>query len=333
MVFVAPRWSTSLLLTIALCGCQLGVAPPANMAVSKVEESAKVAQEGCKPLKQSPNQISVIALAADTGRRCLVQDLVQRNMWDLIDGRNRGSPRRNGVVVVLEAKDLDLDLRGHLATGLPFEDTLGIYVQSDASQIRIHNGKVRTPGPRGIGAWMVPYKNVDLFKFEQEDEPPKYLDDDPHDVRKSAYFPWDYQKPPTHNTLENLHIESGGRGVVMAGDGNVLRHNTIEVESSTAIVVYGPNAVIEDNTFIVHPRRDDQSDTTAALKLRDAHGAVIRNNRIVIKTGLFADKAEAAINLIESRNVTIENNVVEGAKALVRKDAATTTQERGNRLQ
>jgi nitrous oxidase accessory protein NosD len=115
----------------------------------------------------------------------------------------------------------------------------------------------------------------------------------------------------------------------MSGTGNVLRNNVIEVESATAAYLYGPGSVIEGNTFIVHQTKGEPAATLAILKLRDAHGAVIRNNRFIVK-GVFVGKAEAAINLLESKNVVIEGNTIEGAKTLVRKDAASTTLEKGN---
>ena len=43
-------------------------------------------------------------------------------------------------------------------------------------------------------------------------------------------------------------------------------------------------------------------------------------------------QSEAAINLLNSPNVLIENNTVEGTRELVRKDAASTTVEQGNTL-
>ena len=123
----------------------------------------------------------------------------------------------------------------------------------------------------------------------------------------------------------------------MVGAGNVLRNSTIEVDSDTAVYLYGPGSVVEGNTFIIHSSKQYPypAKLPAALKLRDADGAVIRNNRFVVKGGLFgifSGKADVAINLIESRDVLIENNVIEGANGLVRTDAASTATERGNEL-
>ncbi|MET0961638.1 MAG: right-handed parallel beta-helix repeat-containing protein, partial [Noviherbaspirillum sp.] len=71
----------------------------------------------------------------------------------------------------------------------------------------------------------------------------------------------------------------------------------------------------------------------AIIKLRDADGAVIRNNRFIVRASFpWGRKAEAAINLLESKNVLIENNQLEDVKALVGKDELSTTVEQGNVL-
>lgn len=123
----------------------------------------------------------------------------------------------------------------------------------------------------------------------------------------------------------------------MVGADNVVRNNVIEVDGKVAVYLYGPRPVIEGNTFIVHLDPRDTTTLPATLKLRDADGAIVRNNRFIVKgglmTGLAPGRAEAAINLLTSKNVLIENNTVIDAKQLVRKDEASTTIEQGNTLQ
>ncbi|HKV65981.1 MAG TPA: hypothetical protein VJN66_06330, partial [Rhodanobacteraceae bacterium] len=114
LMLAVIRWSATLPLAIALCGCQLGVTNAAGSTPTKDETAAQAIPDGCKPLAQSKGQIPVMAIVARTGRYCLVQDLVQRNMYDLVEGRNRGSPRSDGVVGVMLAKNVDIDLGGHL---------------------------------------------------------------------------------------------------------------------------------------------------------------------------------------------------------------------------
>ncbi len=146
-------------------------------------------------------------------------------------------------------------------------------------------------------------------------------------------IPWDYS-PPTFYTAENLQIKSGGRAIIMAGSDNVVRNNTIEVDGRTAVYLYGPRSLVEGNTFIVHMDPRDKAPLPAILKLRDADGSIIRNNRFIVKrSGLFRKKEEepqAGINLLESRDVVIEGNVFEQVALPVRKDAASITTESGN---
>ncbi len=87
----------------------------------------------------------------------------------------------------------------------------------------------------------------------------------------------------------------------MAGSDNVVRNNTIEVDGRTAVYLYGPRSLVEGNTFIVHMDLRDKAPLPAILKLRDADGSIIRNNRFIVKrSGLFRKKEEepqAGINL------------------------------------
>ena len=184
-------------------------------------------------------------------------------------------------------------------------------------------GDVKSDGPSGVR----PYR---------EDDEPK--DRQGWDGVLKMTVPLRHAYPyVTRYTAENLRIESGGRGIVMVGADNVVRNNVIEVDGKVAVYLYGPRPVIEGNTFIVHLDPRDKTTLPAALKLRDADGAIVRNNHFIVKggllTGLLPGKAEAAINLLTSRNVLIENNIVEDARQLVRKDEASTSTERGNTLQ
>ena len=143
--------------------------------------------------------------------------------------------------------------------------------------------------------------------------------------------------PSTHFKAENLHIKSGGRGIIMVGADNVVRNNVIEVDSKVAVYLYGPRPIIEGNTFIVRLSEKDTTTLPAILKLRDADGAIIRNNKFIVKPDVLPwktpGKAEAAINLLTSKNVLIENNTVMDTRQLLRKDEASTAEERGNVLQ
>jgi hypothetical protein len=323
----------------------------------------------CKLLKHDPGFISIIAIVQGEGKQCLTEDLVQRRLINLDDGRPTGKPSR--IVDFFKTSDVDLDLRGHLVTSEPFEDATGValnnakpHFDNEATRallaaaaktggvniikenmriphdLTVRNGTIRTPGPRGVGVYLGFYKNYGLSTnfFEPAFAP---LPEDDRPMSRQArgdpitfVDPWNYQ-PDTRFTLDNLNIKAGGRGVIMTGAGNVLRNSTIEVDSDTAVYLYGPGSVVEGNTFIIHqnPKYPYPAARPAALKLRDADGALIRNNRFIVKGGpfgMFKGQAEVAINLLESRDVVIENNVIEGAKGLVRQDEASSMIEQGN---
>jgi hypothetical protein len=201
----------------------------------------------------------------------------------------------------------------------------------------VRNGVIKTPGPSGVGVYLGFHKSFDLstrayasaYEVMPEDQRPMG-DQRPYETGKKISFihPWNYQ-PETYYSLDNLQVVSGGRGVIMVGANNVLRNSTIEVDSDTAVYLYGPNTLVEGNTFIVHLNPANASELPAALKLRDADGAIIRNNRFIVKSS-NGRQAASAINLLASKGVLIENNVMENTHQLVRKDAESTTVERSN---
>jgi Right handed beta helix region len=116
--------------------------------------------------------------------------------------------------------------------------------------------------------------------------------------------------PVRNLRLENLKIRSGQTAIILQGAGSVIRGSTIETDSGTAIQIHGPNALIENNTIIVHCSGTAQSSScrTADAPIRLVHGdgAVIRNNRIVMKS----DSQKHAVSVFSSGRFTFENNVV-----------------------
>lgn len=88
---------------------------------------------------------------------------------------------------------------------------------------------------------------------------------------------------PKRNTLiENMRIHNKNIGIVVQGADTVIRNSTIEVDAGTAIWIYGPNAIIENNTIIVHGNYELRT-ADAAIRLHHGDGAIIRNNRIIVK--------------------------------------------------
>ena len=267
------------------------------------------------------------------GRHCVIHDFVQRKARDWIEGGvERGYPR-DSILNFNRIDKSDLDLRGHLISGKPFENTRGIGISgSEHFHLRVHNGKIETPGKWGVG--------IDMAPYIQGRQRLKEMTEDRQAIKEIGYSRkfagiWDYS-PPTFYTAENLQIQSGGRAIIMAGSDNVVRNNTIEVDGRTAVYLYGPRSLVEGNTFIVHMDPRDKAPLPAILKLRDADGSIIRNNRFIVKrSGLFRKKEEvpqAGINLLESKDVLIEGNVFEQVDLQVRKDEASTVTQRDGAL-
>ena len=289
--------------------------------------------DGCSPVKYRGGFHPIVEYVSGRGDHCVIHDFVQRKLRDPINGRVRGSPTdeagQGSVISFSEDSHSNIDLRKHLISGKPFENTRGIGMNSKSlTHLAVHNGVIETPGPLGIGIDLAPYIEGRQRLQELTEDRPAIKE-----VGYSRTFAgiWDYS-PPTFYTAENLQIQSGGRGIVMAGADNVVRNNTIEVDGRTAVYLYGPRSLVEGNTFIVHMDPSDKAPLPAILKLRDADGSIIRNNRFIVKRrGLFRPKQEvpqAGINLLESKEVLIEGNVFEQVDLPLRKDEASTVIQR-----
>ncbi len=113
--------------------------------------------------------------------------------------------------------------------------------------------------------------------------------------------------------IENMKIRTRRLGIVIQGADTVIRDSVIEVDSGTAIWLYGPNSVIENNTIIVHGEAEPKVglfllEADAPIRLHHGDGALVRNNRIII-----AGKANRrAISLFDTGPIRVENNTVYG---------------------
>lgn len=288
-----------------------------------------------------PNRESI----SEPGHYCLTQDFVQWRKGDWTSGATGlGNPAENGIIG-LGTDHIDLDLAGHLLDAGPYRDVAAIAVwisptkrqENYHQDLTIRNGRINTPGAGGVGIDISGGSSycLNLSKVTYDKGTPGLcpMEDDKTARTRTRFFdaPLD---PNTRYLIENMHIHAGGRAVSMGGGNNTLRNNTFEVDGHTAIVMYGPHPVIENNTFIVHLDRGIPLPTLPAIiKLRDADGAIIRNNRFIVKSTFpWGRRAEAAINLLESKDVLIENNHAQDVELLVRKDELSTTVERGNVL-
>lgn len=135
----------------------------------------------------------------------------------------------------------------------------------------------------------------------------------------------------TAHVVENLTIRAGVAGIIIDGVDNVIRNNRIIVDGPVAIVAKGPGLILENNVIEVSDRLDRRawpgarSGTTSPprlpIHLIQADGAIVRNNRIEYVGVWPWNRPAAGIDLIESRDVTLEGNTSTTLESIVRRDA------------
>lgn len=206
------------------------------------------------------------------------------------------------------ARRFELDLQGHTLTASAGE-MAGVSNTSGGMHVSVRNGRIVVPGKSPTNIGVVLRAQGTGFKVKGAACWP--TDPACADIAASAA---DGARAPTYEAsdyvVDGLTVRAGWRGVQMGGANKVLRNSTIEVDSATAAFLFGPGALIENNTFIVHGK-GARSDFDGALKLRDAHGAIVRNNTFIFRGGWFG-KAPAAIHLLDSTGVVIEGNTFQG---------------------
>lgn len=134
-----------------------------------------------------------------------------------------------------------------------------------------------------------------------------------HDLSRPEPLPTSFRK--VEYVLENLTIKAPGEAAMLMGDGIVIRNCTIEVKAGNALIIYGPNAVIENNRIVYRfngdPDRDRRRtpghypELRSAIYLRGANKAVVRNNTINVS---WWDHPVSAVAVVESKDVLIEGN-------------------------
>lgn len=149
--------------------------------------------------------------------------------------------------------------------------------------------------------------------------------------------------PATGHRLLNLTIEVGAwgihpkrrveqNGIAIQGAGTKVRDSTTS-DAHAGIYLFGPNQVIENNTIIF--KGSSSVPSGVPIKLHAADNSIIRNNTIVVEG--WVGNPDAAVSLIDSRNVVIENNRIIGVEQLYqvwdeRPDQRSSVIERGNRF-
>jgi len=133
---------------------------------------------------------------------------------------------------------------------------------------------------------------------------------------RATFMPNAATYPVRNLHIENMHIHSQEYAVVLQGAGSVIRDSVIETDSGTALWLYGPNAVIENNTIIVHciPRPISYQggstcdDMDAPIRLQHGDGSVIRNNHFILRE----QAKPRVLSLFDTGSITFEGNTFTG---------------------
>ena len=341
-----PDVALRLLRAAAFCGTA-ALAASAIAAEDCVPAQA-VEFGGAAHAADGPLRRPELNLAAP-GRYCLRADLHQRKLLDPRTGREMKTIGGDAIVLI-GADDVSIDLDGHaianerelgytLVRHYRYEPGRGHFHAFVRSHIR--NGSLRSPGSRGIGIRLV---------SSRSNEPAAR----PPEGGLAPAFGTPLRIPPgrtptdvfidTGHLLEDLVVEAGSRAILLDGKNNVIRNSRIVVHSATAIVAQGPGTLIENNLIEVHadagmPAGADGADGTRhaqtgfAILLIQADGAIVRNNEVRLVDGSGTAPLPAAIGLVESRDVVVEDNRMEGMQALAAGDAGSSFREARNQLQ
>lgn len=265
------------------------------------------------------------------GKYCLDQDVHQKALFDFLRGRESFMPLE--AIIRIQADDVWIDLAGHTVSNSARPGMTMIWFSKFAEDMvggtriksaRIGNGRLESPGVTGIG--------IDLTASKRYG--PVSLQVAPINDGMTIYSVF----ADTRHVIESMSITAGRLAIQLDGSNNTIRNNRILVDGATAIIAQGPGIVIEDN--IIEVRNDfrgfdardrkEEALTSFPIRLIQADGAVIRNNRIRLVDRTTGASLPAAIELVESRDVTVSGNQFAGIDEPVRADTVSSYSTSGN---
>lgn len=286
------------------------------------------------PLSQKAGQVWHVQ---DSGSFCLAEDFLQPTLW----GAGHSLPRYGHALVRLSGGEVTVDLQGHhllaesLSDGMVAENStdkeiatrFGLPHGTDLKSVTIKNGFIDLQG-RGDGIVLVDHWSAS-----------------PGSTRSTS----EATHHKTSHVLENLVIRTRGRSIILEGRGNVIRNCIIESSGNAAIVVMGPDNVVENNRIVLAPRwerprslleitrqypvwEEDGPGTPprAALVLQEASNSRISGNNIEVANP--SAKRVAILIRDESKAVEIKDNVFVGPSEIGSLSPGATVLEAGNRF-
>ena len=260
------------------------------------------------------------AVISNSGQYCLGTDFWQRRLYD---GAGHSGPARYRHLIEVRASNVVIDLANHIlhsdghssGISINFDDSKKEKGAAEsitiADTIIIRNGVIDL---RGLGFALSNLSSWDIDGVE------KKVDENLGKFKK------------TNIILENLFIKTDNMGILLEGDGNIIRNCVIESGGIVAIAMAGKNGKILNNKIILTSPRipgkmkgsdlnrirdlrqliEARREVKAAIALHYASNTVISGNLIDVKQ---KSASRHAIYLTgSSKNVIIEGNTFTSAQ-------------------
>jgi hypothetical protein len=260
------------------------------------------------------------AVTREPGTYCAVADFWQRRLY----GAGHSGPGEWRSLISIEGGDVTIDLMNHTLHSDGDSSGVSAFLRPNVEylealkqrkNITIKNGVLDL---RGLG------KGVNLANLWRA-----YSIDQAAPKNLIVYA-------KTNFILDNLLIKTDSIGIILEGEGNVIRNCIIESNGRAAIMMAGPNGLIENNTIVlsnkfmpglasftfakfmegtyslgnIYNLLDERREPKAAIVLHQGTGTVIRRNRIEVK-----GKSETRHTIYitdASRDVHVDRNTIIG---------------------
>jgi len=268
---------------------------------------------------------------AKSGCYVLQEDFCQRWVYTLPHSKQ---PFPAANLIDIQCNDVVLDLNGHLLSKPGSvsnnSNAAGVtaYINCDPvfRRITVKNGRISVVRGTPVSIFQQAGDSVLLHK--------------PQEGWRKLWFPvaGSYLITPsgaldlyvdTDYVLEDLTLSTKSHAVLLQGRRNVIRRCRI-VGCDSVVQSFGPDCLIEDCEIVLQYGNEfgfsNWSAEPVALRLEDAKGAVIRNNRFIINTAAGKD-AGYVVALHNCQDVQFIGNTVEGVGRLYQADERSSVTE------